>query len=201
MIDGVRGAALRANRRIRDSETRVAIRGRLLHPYRRLRFHSFGDGSILDRPIWLAGVHKIAIGDNTVILPNCWLSTSSATWQRAGAALVLGDNVTVNPHCSFSVASSVIVEDGVSMGAYSMMVDSLHRLDGPTDSIARNPSTSVPIRVGRGTRIGERVAVLRGSIIGKECIIGTNSVVQGRVPDYSIVTGNPGRIVGTTRPG
>ncbi|MBA3415178.1 MAG: acyltransferase [Chloroflexia bacterium] len=199
MIDGLRRTALRANRWLGDSEASSAIRGRLLHPYRRLRFHSFGRGALLDRPIWLAGVHKIAIGDGTVLLPNCWLSTSSATWHRPGAALLIGNNVTVNPHCSFSVASSVIVEDEVSIGSYSMMVDSLHRLDGPTNSIARNPSTSVPIRVGRGTRIGERVAVLRGSTIGRECIIGTNSVVQGKVPDYSIVTGNPARIVGTTR--
>jgi acetyltransferase-like isoleucine patch superfamily enzyme len=200
VIDGLRKAAVRANRRLGDSETSSAIRGRVLHPYRRLRFHSFGRGSIIDRPIWLAGVHKISIGDGTVIRPNCWLSTGAGTWHREGAALIIGDNVTVNPHCAFSVATSVVVEDEVSMGAYSMMVDSLHRLDGPNDSIARNRSVGVPIRVGRGTRIGERVAVLRGANVGRECVIGTNSVVQGRIPDYSIVAGNPARIVGRTRP-
>ena len=200
MTAGAEQAAPHTSPRLRDSETRAALRGRLLHPYRRLRFYSFGHGSFVDRPVWLAGVHKISIGNGTVVLRNCSLATSAATWHREGAAFVIGVNVTVNPHCAFSVTSSLTLEDEVSVGAYSMMVDSLHRLDGPNECYGRNPSVAAPIRVGRGTRVGERVSILRGTNVGRECVIGTNSVVQGRIPDYSIVAGNPARIVGSTRP-
>jgi acetyltransferase-like isoleucine patch superfamily enzyme len=58
---------------------------------------------------------------------------------------------------------------------------------------------SSPVRVGAGTWIGERVAVLRGANIGRCCIIGANSVVRGEIPDYSIAVGAPARVVGSTR--
>jgi acetyltransferase-like isoleucine patch superfamily enzyme len=60
-----------------------------------------------------------------------------------------------------------------------------------------NPLATAPIRIGRGTWIAERVAVLRGADIGRCCIIGANSVVKGTIPDYSIAVGSPARVVGT----
>ena len=53
-----------------------------------------------------------------------------------------------------------------------------------------------PIRIGRGTWVAERVAVLQGSNIGECCIIGANSVVKGDIPPYSIAAGAPARVVG-----
>jgi acetyltransferase-like isoleucine patch superfamily enzyme len=62
-----------------------------------------------------------------------------------------------------------------------------------------NPLRTAPIRVGRGTWIGERVGVLAGARIGKFCIIGANSVVRDEIPDFSIAVGAPARVVGSTR--
>jgi acetyltransferase-like isoleucine patch superfamily enzyme len=56
---------------------------------------------------------------------------------------------------------------------------------------------TAPIRIGRGTWIAERVAVLKGANIGRCCIIGAHSVVRGEIPDYSIAVGAPARVVGT----
>jgi acetyltransferase-like isoleucine patch superfamily enzyme len=56
-----------------------------------------------------------------------------------------------------------------------------------------------PVRIGEGTWIGDRVAVLRGANIGKQCVIGTNSVVRGTIPDYSIAVGAPAKVVGSTK--
>jgi serine acetyltransferase len=40
--------------------------------------------------------------------------------------------------------------------------------------------------------------ILPGNVIGRDCIVGTGSVVRGRVPDGSVVIGNPARFVMTT---
>jgi len=77
---------------------RVALRARIVRPYRRLRFHSFGAHSIVHKPDWVYRPRQIAI------------------------------------------------------------------------------------RIGRGTWVGERVAVLRGPRIGRFCIIGANNVVRGPHP-------------------
>ena len=40
--------------------------------------------------------------------------------------------------------------------------------------------------------------IMPGTRIGKGCVIGAGSVIKGEIPNFSIVTGNPGRIVGST---
>ena len=80
------------------------------------------------------------------------------------------------------------------------MIDSDHTFVKGEPSIMRGPLATSPVRIGRGTWIGERVAILRGSDIGERCIIGANSVVRGRIPDHSIAVGAPARVVGTTEP-
>lgn len=56
-----------------------------------------------------------------------------------------------------------------------------------------------PISVGDYSFIGAGTIVLPGSTIGKFCVIGSGSIVKGNIPDYSIVVGNPAKVIGDTR--
>lgn len=176
----------------------MALRGRLPNPCWQYRFHSFGPKSLLHRPIWLAGAHKMSIGEQCRIFP-IWLSVEPEAWGRPGLALEIGNGVGIRSFCTISAAESVVIEDYVSMASFSQIVDWEHGLDGPHDQIELNPRVTKPVRIGRGTAIGERVAILPGSNIGRHCVIGTNSVVQGDIPDDSMVSGNPARIIGRKR--
>lgn len=49
--------------------------------------------------------------------------------------------------------------------------------------------------VGHDVWIGADARVLPGAQIGSGVIIGTGAVVGGTVPDYSVVVGNPGRVI------
>jgi acetyltransferase-like isoleucine patch superfamily enzyme len=53
-----------------------------------------------------------------------------------------------------------------------------------------------PIVVGANTFIGENAIILPGTSIGQDCIIGAGAVVRGKIPDNSLVAGNPARVVG-----
>lgn len=44
--------------------------------------------------------------------------------------------------------------------------------------------------------IGARVTLLSGVHIGRGCEIGTNAVLRSSVPPYSIVVGNPAKVIG-----
>ena len=54
------------------------------------------------------------------------------------------------------------------------------------------------VKIGDNTFIGARVSLLGGADIGKNCIIGACAVVKGKIPDGSIVIGNPAKIIGRT---
>lgn len=176
---------------------RVRARGRLLDVYWRHRFHSFGRNSIIYKPIWVGGAHKMSVGEETVILSS-WLSVEEPAWGRPDPALMIGDRVAVRPFCTISAAESVIIEDNVGISGYSLISDSYVELLGAPDRVKR-PLATAPIHIGYGAGIGERVAVLPGATIGRHAGIGANSVVEGHIPDYAFAVGVPARPVGRTR--
>jgi acetyltransferase-like isoleucine patch superfamily enzyme len=183
---------------IEEPYSRVALRGRLLAPYRRLRFQRFGAHSVVDRPEWLYGVDHIAIGERVVVMRGAWLSVERLAWDKPAPALSIGDGSALRPHVHISAAESVVIEEDVGIGAFSTIVDNDH-VRGDRGIVYNQEWVSTPIRIGRGTWVGDRVAILRGTNIGRHCVIGTNSVVRGEIPDYSVAVGAPARVVGSTR--
>jgi acetyltransferase-like isoleucine patch superfamily enzyme len=177
---------------------RVALRARFVRPYRRARFHAFGHRSILHRPEWVYGPHQIAIGEGVVILSHAWLAVERSAWDRSAPVLRLGDDVWIRPFCTISAAESILIEDHVVISAFTTIIDSDHTFGADSGNVLWNPLETAPVRIGSGTWIGERVAVLRGSNIGRSCVIGTNSVVRGEIPDHSVAVGAPARVVGST---
>lgn len=52
-----------------------------------------------------------------------------------------------------------------------------------------------PVNIGSDVWIGGRAIVLPGVSIGDGCIIGAGTVVTKDVPPYSLLAGNPGRVI------
>lgn len=183
----------------RDPFKALVRRGKLLHPYRRRQFAHFGPDSIVHKPMWVRHAHKIEIGHSTLILHGIWLAVEQSAIGRDGPAITIGDNCGIRPHVTITCAERIVIEDGVVLSAFCTVTDSDHTFDNGVPNIIHNPLVTSPIHIGAGTWIAERVAVLRGSRIGRCCIIGANSVVRGEIPDYSIAVGSPARVVGSTR--
>lgn len=179
---------------------RVALRGRVMRPWRRLRFHEFGAYSVLHKPAWIYAPHQISIGEAVLALHGLWLSVEKPAHDREAPVLRIGDRVGIRPYCTIAAAESIVIEDDVVISAFTSILDSDHTFDPERQPHPlHTPLATSPTRVGRGTWIGERCAILRGSNIGKHCAIGANSVVRGEIPDYSVAVGAPARVVGSTR--
>lgn len=175
---------------------RVALRGQLMRPYWRRRFYAFGTDAIIHRPGQVFGAQQIAIGDHSLILAGCYLSVETPAWDRPGPVLSIGNRVGIRPYCMISASESISIEDDVIIGAFSSVIDSDHTFAEGRPNVMHNSVATAPIRIGRGTWLAERVAVLRGSVIGRCCVVGANSVVRGELPDYAIAAGAPARVVG-----
>lgn len=52
-----------------------------------------------------------------------------------------------------------------------------------------------PVRIGRNVWIGFEAVILPGVTVGEGAVIGARSVVAENVPPFTIVAGNPGRVV------
>jgi len=54
----------------------------------------------------------------------------------------------------------------------------------------------LPTRVRRGATLGANSTIVCGVTIGQYAFIGAGAVVVKDVPDFALVVGNPGRIIG-----
>lgn len=51
------------------------------------------------------------------------------------------------------------------------------------------------MQIGSETWIGIHAAIIGNVTIGKHCVIGANCVITHDIPSYSVVVGNPGKII------
>lgn len=56
-------------------------------------------------------------------------------------------------------------------------------------------SSAPPIYIGNKTWIGTNAIILPGVSIGKHSVVGAGSVVTKSFPDYSVIAGNPARLL------
>jgi len=72
----------------------------------------------------------------------------------------------------------------------------------PTNPIAEMMGVNSqvkPVRIGFGTFVGVNAIVLPGVELGRCCIVGAGAVVTKSAPEYSILGGNPAKIIGDVR--
>jgi acetyltransferase-like isoleucine patch superfamily enzyme len=119
----------------------------------------------------------------------------------------LSDNVWIGHYALIDGIGGVTIGKGVHVSSHSVIYshssqDTIrllgdHYMDEET---ALRPGYKIkPVTIGDYTFIGTSSVILPGSTIGKGCIIGAGSVVNGTIPDYAIASGNPVQIIGDTR--
>jgi acetyltransferase-like isoleucine patch superfamily enzyme len=121
-------------------------------------------------------------------------------------ALAVGDHVWVWHYSILDATEGLVIEEGcqigVWVGIFTHGSERAVRLLGKEfihiPNAERRGYTRGSVRIGAYTFVGAGSVVLPGVTIGKGCLIGTGSLVIQDVPDYSIVVGQPGRVVGST---
>jgi acetyltransferase-like isoleucine patch superfamily enzyme len=117
---------------------------------------------------------------------------------RHGAKITIGDDVGVSG-CTISSATSITIGNHVLLGSGCLVTDSdAHPID-PDERRMGGGGISKPIVIEDDVFVGARAIILKGVTIGKGSVVGAGAVVAKSVPPYSIVVGNPAKIVGDSR--
>lgn len=108
-------------------------------------------------------------------------------------AVTIGDHCTVGIGCvvigPVTIGSEVIIAQHVVMSGLN------HVYEDITLSILRQPVTTRPIVIEEECWIGANAVITAGVTIGKHSVVAGGSVVTKDVPPYSVVGGNPARIL------
>jgi acetyltransferase-like isoleucine patch superfamily enzyme len=162
------------------------------------RFYNFGKSKIIF-PFKTKLEHMISIGDGTIINKYGWIQGQNVCNKDShhdGLAITIGNNCYIGHHVHIIGSSSIIIEDNVLIADRVFLQDCSHSWEDVTTPIKDQPIKFIgEIKIKSGSWIGENVTILPRVTIGKNSIVGANSVVTKSVPDYSIAVGNPAKII------
>lgn len=115
--------------------------------------------------------------------------------------IYVGDNVNlgINP-IMLCELSKIVIGNGVMFGPEVVVVGGGHNIHTigryMIDVSEKTGNEDLGVVIEDDVWIGARAIVLRGVNVGRGSIVGAGAVVNKSVPPYSIVGGNPARVVG-----
>ncbi|WP_241317634.1 acyltransferase [Chryseobacterium arthrosphaerae] len=153
-------------------------------------------------------ISNISIGENVVIDPTTSINN-----------VKIADNVKIAKLCSIYGSEKNQLEIGESsyVGMFSILNGFSRKLTiGKHVSIAQNvnimtdsgpnaseemqnifPLISGEVQIGDHSWIGANVIIMPGVQLGKFCVVAANSFVNKSFPDYSMIGGNPAKLIKT----
>ena len=142
---------------------------------------------------------NVTIGIGTKIWHYSHLQSGSRVGQdcRIGQNVNIGNNVKIGNHVKIqnnvSVYEGVELEDYVFCGPSMVFTNiKIPRSEFPQQGSEYYQRTLVK----KSASIGANATIVCGVTIGEYAVIGAGAVVTKDVPDYAMVIGNPGKIIG-----
>lgn len=143
---------------------------------------------------------SIHVGDNSLI-------EGKLVTETEISQLIIKDNVFIGGGTLLDCVCQIVIEQNVLISYGCVISDSdnhsLKYSDRRDDLSAWrrgfehdwSNTNSEPILINKGAWVGAKSIILKGVTVGECAIIGAGSVVTKNVPAWTIVAGNPARVI------
>jgi UDP-2-acetamido-3-amino-2,3-dideoxy-glucuronate N-acetyltransferase len=139
------------------------------------------------------------IGEGTKIWHFCHVQSGAIIGKKCvfGQNVNVGNNVKIGNFCKIqnnvSIYEGVTLEDYVFCGPSMVFTNIL-------DPRCKYPQVGsqyyIKTLVKEGASIGANATIVCGITLGKNCMIGAGAVITKNVPDFALIAGVPGKIIG-----
>lgn len=153
---------------------------------------------LIRRPFHIRGKKNLKYGKNFTTGYSCRFELFGSQ-----GCLSIGDNCNLGDNVHLVASESVVIGNNFLSASKVFVSDTNHgnyaasggEVSHPTHPVNDRPLHSNPVLIGDNVWLGENVVVLPGSRIGNNCVIGSNAVVSGEIPDDSIAVGAPAKVI------
>ncbi|MFC0187328.1 acyltransferase [Fictibacillus aquaticus] len=111
--------------------------------------------------------------------------------------ITVGSHVYIGPEAYISARGGVTIQDGVIIGPRLSVLTSNHRYDGAEMLPYDGGVYLKPVTIEKNVWIGAHVLLCPGVTVGEGSVVAMGSVVTKDVPPYSIIGGNPAKVIKT----
>ncbi|MBN1806109.1 MAG: acyltransferase [Sedimentisphaerales bacterium] len=159
------------------------------------RLYTLGSNSTLARSLQVNNPRAVAIGSRVSICEQFILADLYPE-QGELPKIIIGDDCTILYRFQCNAAQSVRIGRNVLIASNVLITDSDHVIEPDGLPVTKNGKfITRPVLIDDNCWIGQNAVILKGVTIGRESIIGANSVVTHDVPSHSVAAGNPARII------
>lgn len=154
-------------------------------------FRRFGNCSYIGKPTYLLGTKNIIIEDRVRIYPGARLEA----YNRG--RIIIGENTSIaqNFHCTSDGDFPLTIGKNTTISGNVFVTNIDHDYTDIETHILDQKRIIKETTIGDNCFIGFGAAIQAGTILGKHCVVGTNAVVRGVFPDYSVIVGVPAKVV------
>lgn len=116
------------------------------------------------------------------------------TWRRKLLIMIsdkgnikIGENCFFNNYCSLNSNIGITIGENCLFGENVKIYDHNHKFADASVPIKRQGFSNAEVMIGDNCWIGSNVTILKGAKIGNHCVIGAGVVINGIIPDNTIV--------------
>ena len=141
----------------------------------------------------------IKLGDSLMIRKDAWLNTFDIEDAQGKPKIIIDDNCLIGARDVISAKNSIHIERDVIIGTSVLIQDHNHAYEDVRLPIkAQGVTEGGTIRIEQGCWIGHGAAIVCNQeqlVIGRNSVIAANALVTRSFPPYSVIVGNPARLV------